>query len=295
VTQIPPPFLPPRRLGWVKDPEDARDVDAVKALRAESYPPSFSNRDLVMIVDQGQLGSCTANASGQAIRAATIIEVVELLIAQGWDAAAAMTEALAKVPFISRLFTYYLARAYEGTQHEDVGTYIRLIFQVINKYGFCAESVWPYSDATNPGAPFSKMPSANAFREAYDQRSSAENRGLNLVSYSRIMGSGSTRIATIKSALAQRHLVAFGTPVTDDFCNSVGVDAPIERPTIGQKIAGGHAMCLVGYDGDTFEVANSWGTGFGDQGFVKFARSYIEWSETDDLWIVKRTPILKAA
>lgn len=291
MTQAPPAFLPPRRLGWVKDPQDTRDVDALKALHVSSLPARHSNRDLVTIVDQGHLGSCTANAVGQAVHAANVIETKALLVSQGWNETVALAEALARVPFLSRLFAYYLARAYEGTQHEDVGTYIRLIFQVINKYGFCSESAWPYSDDTSAGAPFSRMPPANAFREAYDQRSSAENRGMNLVSYSRIMGK-SARLTTIKAALVQRHLVPFGTLVTDDFCNGIGVGTPVDRPAFGQKIAGGHAMCIVGYDGDLFEVANSWGEDFGDRGFVYFTRDYIEWSETDDLWIVKRAPLL---
>lgn len=277
----------------MKDPQDTRDVDALKALHVSALPASHSNRDLVTIVDQGHLGSCTANAVGQAIHAANVIEMAALLVSQGWNETIALTEALARVPFLSRLFAYYLARAYEGTQHEDVGTYIRLIFRVINKYGYCAESAWAYSDDTSTGAPFARMPPANAFREAYDQRSSADNRGMNLVSYSRIMGSQANRIATIKHALVQRHLIPFGTLVTNDFCNGIDIDAPVDRPARGQKIAGGHAMCIVGYEGDVFEVANSWGEDFGDRGFVKFTQSYIEWAETDDLWIVKRAPLLQ--
>lgn len=294
MTQIPPAMLPPRRLGWVKDPIDNRDQDALKALRFTTPPPRESNRHLVKIVNQGQLGSCTVNGTGQAVRAAEIVERITGT-AEATVAAISLAEAQASTPFMSRLFAYYLARAYEGAQLEDAGTYIRLIFQVLNKYGFPPESAWPYSDDLGVGAPFARMPSAEAFREAYDQRASVANANANLIEYSRVMGSGDTRITTIKTALASQHLVVFGTPVTEDFCNGIGVDKPIERPGSTQKLAGGHAMCLVGYDGDVFDVANSWSESFGDGGFVKFARSYIEWSQTNDLWIVKRAPLLSKA
>jgi C1A family cysteine protease len=294
MTQIPPAMLPPRRLGWVKDPHDNRDQDALTVLRFATPPTRASNRDLVKIVDQGQLGSCTVNGTGQAIRAAEIIERITGT-AEANVAAVSLDEAQAMTPFMSRLFAYYLARAYENAQHEDTGTYIRLVFQVLNKYGFCSESVWPYSDDTSPSGLFARMPSAEAFRQAFDQRASIANVDGNLLDYSRVMGSGEQRINTIKTALASRHLVAFGTPVTEDFCNGIGADRVIEKPSATQKLAGGHAMCLVGYDGDVFDVANSWSESFGDGGFVKFARSYIEWQKTDDLWIVKRAPLLQKA
>ncbi len=43
-------------------------------------------------------------------------------------------------------------------------------------------------------------------------------------------------------------------------------------PEENEQITDGHAMCLVGYDdnkfGGAFEVMNSWGTDFGDNGFI---------------------------
>jgi C1A family cysteine protease len=296
MTQIPPAMRPSRALGWVKDPEDPRDKDAselLKAYRAVATPPSADNEDIVQIVDQGGLGSCTCNATGQAIRAAEILERVS---GTGGAAAVSLSEAQATTPFMSRLFAYYLARSYSGDQHEDTGTYIRLVFQVLNKYGFPPESAWPYSDFAGVGAAFTKMPPADAFRQAFDQRANVANINANLLNYGRITGTGDARLNMIEAALAERHLVAFGTPVTEDFCNSVGIEKPVDKPRPDQKLAGGHAMAIAGYrktpNGTVFKIANSWGTSFGNRGFVEFTSEYIAWPQTTDLWIVRRAPLL---
>ncbi len=276
------------KLGWKKDPVDLKDHDAVRMLAHVGTPPaSWSNADLVQILDQGGLGSCTMNATAQAVRAAELVEQM--------TAGKTLLEAKTLTPFMSRLFGYYLARAYEGTSHEDAGTYIRLCFQTINKYGFPPESAWPYSDDSDPltGA-FAKMPPAEAFREAYDQRDSVANENDNLISYARISATGNARILAIKAACANRNLVVFGTDVSEDFCASVGIGSPI-APPVNLKIAGGHAMCVAGYEGDNFLVPNSWGVGYGDKGFVKFTAEYMAWAQTDDLWIVKRAPLLLKA
>ncbi len=264
-----------RPMGWKRDPVDARDADAAETLRAVQVPRSASNRGLAKILDQRSLGSCTSNSVAQCIRAAEIV------------AGAPLT-----TPFMSRLFAYYLARAYDGTTHEDAGTNIRTIFRVINKYGFPPESAWPYSDNTDPAQGdvlFDRMPSAEAFREAYDRRASVANAQRGVVSYAKILATGDARCLAIKQAIAARCLVAFGTDVSEAFCNGEGVSAPV-APPIGQSIVGGHAMCIVGYDGDTFEVANSWGETFAYAGFVRFSKEYIKWDRSDDFWIVRKAP-----
>ena len=37
---------------------------------------------------------------------------------------------------------------------------------------------------------------------------------------------------------------------------------------------GGHAVCLVGYDEQSFIIRNSWGTEWGDGGFARASESY---------------------
>lgn len=302
-------------LGWQKDDHDSRDKPASQLLRAATgapLPESIRNDDLVKVVNQGGLGSCTANAAGQAVRAAVLLEVVELKRSQwvaehgseaGFDAAAALAKAREEVEFWARLMMYFLGRAYQGQTAEDTGTQIRLIFRAANHYGYAPESAWTYDDdARTRVGKFAKMPPANAFRLAFDQRDNKANRDANMIDYARIESTGSARIRDIKTALSQRHLVVFGTLVTEEFCSdgSAHNGAPIPRPNDDADFAGGHALCLGGYGPDGGEVINSWGEGWGGQGglppgWCRFSWDYLTWERTTDLWIVRRAPFLPKA
>lgn len=264
------------RLGWKKDapkgPSDKPDLPAAPRLTMAAPPARASCLDLVLgILDQGQLGSCTANATAQALRAAQVRE------------AASAGPRLVNPPLASRLWLYYLARAYDHDTANDDGAQIRNVFAAAVKFGFPPESVWPYSDDASPGAAFSRLPGPDAFRAAYDMRAPTV--------YRRIDSTGQARIDDIKRAIASRFLVVFGTPVSNAFCADQ-LSGPMLPPD--GDIAGGHALCVAGYDGDVFDVVNSWGTGWGKGGLCKFASEYLAWDGTDDLWIVEHTPLPEA-
>lgn len=60
------------------------------------------------------------------------------------------------------------------------------------------------------------------------------------------------------------------------------IDANFSTPIDGklevydkEKIDGGHAIAIVGYDKDYFIVRNSWGTEYGDNGYVYCSNAYI--------------------
>lgn len=298
-------------LGWKKQPHDDRDHDALKVMLAAApptVPESASNADLVKTdLDQLQLGSCTANGSGQAVHAAQILKMVEIALGE-WTAAgnapalfdtrAATVRAQSQLEFWSRLMAYYIARSYEGTVKEDAGANIRDIFKGINKFGFCPESLWPYNDNTDPRngpTPFSEMPPSAAYRAAYDQRTSAQNVQANVIDYALIRATGQARIDAIKLAVSQRHLVVFGTTVTETFCSDMTANGgrPIDPPTNGKDIAGGHCMAIGAYDREGAGIINSWSKQFGQDGWCKFSWDYITWVETTDLWVVRRAPILR--
>lgn len=225
-------------------------------------------RHLVRIVDQGALGSCTANAVGQIIRGAQV------------------RAGSADPPFPSRLFAYYLARAEDGNADRDAGSYVCTVLDATARIGFCPESAWEYSDGPEK---FAWMPSMDSFRLAFDQR------GRVGVNYHQLQASGEARLDLVRRALTAGYLVAFGTLVSEALCNGNLGAGPIPPP-IGQPIAGGHAMTICGHGPGHFEIANSWGTGFGDSGFCRFAPEYVAWNETDDLWLVSLSiPYAEAA
>ncbi len=252
-------------LGWKPDPPKAPgerpDHDAEPTLRAAPPPPpSWSLRDYIPdILDQSAANSCVGNAIPQALRASHI------------------QQGIAAPELASRLFGYYNSRAYHGSKEADEGTYLRTFFQALNKFGFCAERHWPYDLAH-----INDMPPWSAYKAGLDQSSPTV--------YQRISSVGRARVDDVKRAIAAGHVVCFGTDVTMAFASNQLGSAPLEPPGVGDEIAGGHAMCLAGYDGDEFDVVNSWGDGWGEDGWCRFSASYVAWPGTNDLWIVAVAP-----
>src|SRR4051812_44741145 len=116
--------------GWIPDLPDNRDhVYAVPRTVASALPPKADLRkQCPPVYDQGQIGSCTANAIGAAIQ---------------------FTRAKEKrtANFIpSRLFIYWNERNMEHTVPLDNGAQIRNGIKVVNKLGVCPEDEWPYDD-----------------------------------------------------------------------------------------------------------------------------------------------------
>lgn len=283
-----------RGLGSRPDPPDARDHDALKVIRSATPPPRVGRSAFTKTLDQGALGSCTANAGAQIIRAEEVAQLV--------DRGMSLEEAQVAAEFLARLFAYFLQRAVTHETKIDAGSYMRLFFQVCNTFGFPPESVWTYSDVTDPARDpkFAKMPSSEAYRRAFDQRLDAEKVGTTVVKYSRVPGTGNERVLNVKRALADgataehgaRRLIAFGTEVSNAFCSDMSANGgkPIDPP-VGD-IAGGHAMVMGGYDENGVDILNSWSEEFGDAGWCMFSWDYIASDMTRDLWIAERAPLI---
>src|SRR5690348_11539655 len=137
-----------QRYGWRPDLPDPRDRIfnlEEHVHKAAALPDKVDlSPDMPPIYDQGQLGSCTANAI------ARVLEYTANKQGEG-----------AQMP--SRLFIYYNERAIEGTVGQDSGAQIRDGVKVVHKQGAPPESEWPYSDA-NPG-PFEKQPPDQVYQD----------------------------------------------------------------------------------------------------------------------------------
>src|SRR5436853_3992768 len=94
-----------QRYGWIPDLPDQRDQFFAAPFQAlQSLPHSVDLRpSCPAVYDQGQLGSCTANAIGGAIE---------------FDQ---LKQHLAQTFTPSRLFIYYNERVIEGTVDADSG------------------------------------------------------------------------------------------------------------------------------------------------------------------------------
>ena len=81
-----------------------------------------------------------------------------------------------------------------------------------------------------------------------------------------------TFVNDVKLALYNKLIVSAGINLTESFETGATVKYGNWTPKYDEKIIGGHAMCVIGYDdnrnGGSFEVMNSWGPDFGDNGYI---------------------------
>ena len=114
------------KYGWKADLPDHRDL----SIQFEEYDHYNQKIDLrehcPPIYDQGNLGSCTANA----IAAAYQFDEIRQENSDSF------------MP--SRLFIYYNERKMEGSVNADSGANIRDGVKSINRQGVCHEGIWPY-------------------------------------------------------------------------------------------------------------------------------------------------------
>jgi hypothetical protein len=126
------------------------------------------------------------------------------------------------------------------------------------------------------------MPSAAAGRLAFDQISG--------FGYRRIDSTGAQRCVDVRTAIAAKNLVVFGTQVAEAFARYQAGDSPLDPPGPGEIILGGHALTLGGYGPGYFDIANSWSIGYGDHGWCQFTDAYIQDERSSDFWIVETAP-----
>jgi len=212
------------------------------------------------ILDQGSLGSCTAFASCRIAEFAYIKD--------GWHH-----------PFIpSTLFQYYNSRVLEGTTDQDSGAELRDALKALAIYGMCAEHWDPYSDA-DPG-PFTDTPSQDAYTNAHKHLAVAYH-AVNL------------DVRDMRACLAEGWPWIVGIAVYDSFespaAERTGV-IPLPH-TFWEQLLGGHAVTILGYDDANYRFlfANSWGTGWGEDGYGYLPYSYLTNANLAfDAWTLRR-------
>ena len=245
-----------KRYGWWPDIPDARDARymARPAILA-AMPTSVDLRPgCPPIYDQGELGSCTANA-----------------IAAALDFDRGRQELAFMAP--SRLFIYWAERDMEGSVAEDSGAMIRDGMKVVSRLGAPEETFWPYDIAQ-----FAARPPETAYIEAEKHQA---------LRYMRL-----TPLETqLKACLAEGFPFVFGFAVYDGFeSHQVAITGEAELPGLLERQVGGHAVLAVGYDDTTrrFLVRNSWGEGWGQHGYFTLPYAYLtDANLADDFWTVR--------
>jgi C1A family cysteine protease len=249
------------RFGWIPDLPDHRDlVYAAPPRTLAALPPSADLRSACPpVYDQGNLGSCTANAIAAALE---------------FDQ---LKERAPEVFVPSRLFIYYNERAMEGTVDEDAGAMIRDGIKSVAKKGAPPEPLWPYVVSR-----FRRKPAAKAFRAATSHQA---------VLYQRV----TPQAADLKACLAGGFPFVFGFAVYESFeSDTVARNGRVPMPGAGEELLGGHAVMAVGYDDASarFIVRNSWGASWGMSGYFTMPYAYVtDQNLCDDFWTIRSVEI----
>jgi len=244
-----------QRFGWVPDLPDARDLlySAPEATLADLPRKVDLRAQCPPVYDQGQLGSCTANAIGAAYEFMQDKEQLPDFMP-------------------SRLFIYYNERKIEGTVGEDSGAMIRDGIKSVNKLGVCPETTWGYDIAR-----FTDEPPQTAYTEALEHQAVAYRRVLPV-------------LHQMQGCLASGVPIVFGFTVYESFESAeVARTGVVPLPPRSEHVLGGHAVLAVGYDDDSqrFLVRNSWGTGWGMDGYCTMPYGYLtDPALAQDFWAI---------
>lgn len=241
--------------GWTPDRPDHRDkLYTAIAAPPPVLPPAVDLRAKCSPVEnQGQLGSCTANA---------LVGNLEFLEKNAGHAPRDL----------SRLFVYYNERAMEGTVNEDAGAMIRDGVKSLAKQGVCPEAEWPYVITR-----FRTKPAAACYRDAL---------GHQVLSYHRIL-----TLPEMKNCLAEGFPFVFGFTVYEAFESpAVAKTGRLNLPAAKERSLGGHAVLAVGYNdaAQRFTVRNSWGADWGLGGYFTMPYAYLDNRNlADDFWTLR--------
>jgi C1A family cysteine protease len=252
-----------QKYGWHPDLPDHRDQLFCHIIRTQQLivlPTKVDIRDRCSPVEnQGELGSCTANALVGAL------EYLENTTDLAFNPEVFMD--------LSRLFVYYNERVIEQTVDHDAGAQLRDGIKALARWGTCSEREWAYDICK-----FTVKPSIQSYRDALVHR---------ITSYHRLLS-----LNDMRDCLAQGFPFAFGFTVYESFESSEVAQTGIAQlPSINEQAVGGHAVLAVGYDdaAQRVLVRNSWGTGWGQKGYFTMPYAYISNPNlARDMWTIRK-------
>ncbi len=253
------------QFGWLPDYPDTRDyttnTEEIKILlpKTKTLDKIDLRKYCSPIVDQGALGSCTANAASG---------IVEYFQNKNCGTCAPA----------SRLFIYKATRNLMQTRG-DSGAYIRTTMGALALFGCPPEKYLEYNIDKFDNEP-------EAFCYSFAQNYQA-------LKYFRLDEHGLTPNETlnnIKETLCKKIPAMFGFTVYSSIRNSI--DGKIPFPSKTEKVLGGHAVVCVGYDDSldigtckgAFIIRNSWGPSWGDNGYGYLPYDYLLKGLAQDWW-----------
>ncbi len=250
-------------LGWLKDPTDENDFTARALFGApRGLPREASLASFVPVVrDQFSSNSCV----GQSMAAAIDIRHRKL---GRWQ------EPLTSESSIYT-FARVLARATPDDPLLDIGCYPRKAARGVREWGIVSREQWPLDESTiDAELPLDVLMTASAHR---------------LTEWRRIDTWGQSLLDGICQAISAGFPVPFGLEVDAPFLEFSGKDI-LGAP--GSDRRGGHMLLIVAYRTNSrgrreFLILNSWGSLWGDGGFVWVDEEFVLDSTAGDFYIVQ--------
>jgi len=255
-------------MGWQRDLPDVRDYEPKNVLAKDSKalktPPKSglpTKKDLSQwcspVENQLNIGSCTANAG------VGLLEYYE-------------NKAHGEFLDASRLFLYKTTRNLLGWIG-DTGAWLRTTMQAMVLFGAPPSKYWPYDTSQFDAEP-------DAFHYAFASRYKA-------IQYYRLDQPGTSGANLLKRI---KLFIAYGYPSMFGFTvyNFGNADGEFAFPGPGDSVQGGHAVVAIGYDDSrkignkkgALKIRNSWGTGWGQNGYGWLPYAYVEQGLAVDFW-----------
>ena len=247
--------------GCVRDSFDHRDYKKVYEFvpSCQSHPKVDLRTYVEQVYDQGNLGSCTANALCAAYK-------FDLKKESHHQAASRHKSRFSDTCAVrdydpSRLFLYYNARKLTNNTSVDSGCSVRDALKAFKRFGVCQESLWRYNIRN-----FKQTPNRGCYEQA---------KGNVLSEYERLVHQD---VHQFRACLKEECLFVFGFVVYESFYSSANMHfGNMPMPTAHDKFEGRHAVMAVGYDDVArhFIILNSWGDSFGDKGYFYMPYDFI--------------------
>jgi C1A family cysteine protease len=245
-----------RKYPWKRAPKRFEDLKFGMVAPSGVTMPSSSDLEPILppCFDQLDTSSCTGNGIAGALLSSM---------------------SYAKVPLIvpSRLFLYYNERVIEGDVNQDGGAMIHDGLSGLHKWGYCPETEWPFDPSK-----LLTQPSPTAYLAA---------KGNEIGTYANMDGAPAD---SFKLTLAHGRGIVFGFDVYTAFeSDEVAKTGILHKPDVSEQLLGGHCVMLAGHD-DTkqaFKVRNSYGTGWGLDGYFWMDYDYVFSQLASDFWVIK--------
>jgi len=224
------------------------------------------------VLDQGPVGSCTANALSYAWM---------LYKYKTW------TRTMVSVPPPSRMYWYAEARLHMNANNgqpnaalKDTGCYVRNIAWVLYGKGQVPELTYPYTFTVdrmgnllpNQGN-VNKIPS-----DAIEALAAEHKLPSTYIKPFNFSSNTDITLQNLKLAISTSgKCVLLGILVYSSFMSKAVLKSgniPVPNPS-RERLLGGHCICLTGYDSSCFTFRNSWGKNYGVQGTFRIPFAYI--------------------